>query len=126
MSNKTFKQILSEEKFIGQTMTASVQQLKKTVHLLKYQIRFLKKASKQLLRRYSEQKTVVGGCVWKLLKSFATYFTEMGMCIDTAISEKCLQKLPELDHLREQLRHKTQRDPRKVMTVVLTLAADSV
>lgn len=55
------------------------------------------------MKRYIEQKNMLGRRVGKLVKRVATSFVGMTMCIGRAIPKCSLREIPELDNFSKQL-----------------------
>lgn len=67
--------------------------------------RRLEQANRELLTKYGKEKTLVGGSVWKLVKSVSVRFPVMVMRISRAILKWSLRQISEVDYFKEYLRH---------------------
>lgn len=86
---------MSGQDVIGKATMASVEYLKKLSSFENGKV-LLEKINEEPMRGYSEQKTVVGSNMEKLVKIVATYLDEMAMCTSTAISKRCLREMSRL------------------------------
>lgn len=85
-------------------MTASVKHLEKESCSLQCETRMLQKTNAELMRMSKEQNTAVGRSVGRPVKSVATQFLSMAMCIRNAIPKWCLCEVSETNYFIAQLR----------------------
>lgn len=68
-------------------ITALLKLLEKKVCSIQEENGLLKTRNEKLIRRYREQKNLMGRSVWKLLKSVATHFPTVERCISRTITK---------------------------------------
>lgn len=85
MWKENIEQKLSEKSVIKKATTTSVRRLKTKLSLRQNASRPLQKSNERMMRRYGEQKMVVGRCIQNLVECVTTRSIGMPMCISTAI-----------------------------------------
>lgn len=70
---------------------------------LQIEKRLLQKTSEELMRTYSGQNPVVGRSVGKLMKSVASSFLGMVLCISRAVLKRCLKEVFAMNHFTDEL-----------------------
>lgn len=107
MTKENFGRNLSEQNVVSKAKTPLMKKLEKNLGSLQNEKRRLEKVNGMLIRRYGEQKTLVGRSFGKPVRSAATHSLRMAMCTIMAILKRSLKEISEMDHFRQ-----TQRQSR--------------